>query len=94
MLNIVAVLMINPMNQGCKFTPGAAGSRPACGRAIGTFVPGHADVAGDQEDGPVDGASVHWAGPEESQEGLHKGRVRPFRVPAVDEAPADVGTVR
>ena len=51
-LNIVFVL--NAMNRVCKSTPGAAGSRSACGRAIGSFVPGPADVARDTEDGPVD----------------------------------------
>ena len=54
MLNIVVVL--NASNQVCKSTPGAAVSRSACGRAVGSFVRGHADVAGDPVDGPVDGA--------------------------------------
>ena len=52
MLNVVVVL--NAINQVFKSTPGAAGLRSACGRAIGSFGPGHADVAGDPEDGPVD----------------------------------------
>ena len=74
--------------QICKSTPGAAGPCSACGRAVGSFIPRYAGVPGDPDDGPVDGAV-----PKESQEGLHQGRVGPFRVPAVDEAPADVGTV-
>ena len=84
MLNIV---VLHAINQVCKSTPAAAGSRSACDRAIGSIVSGHADVAGDPEEGPGDGA-----GSEEGQEGLHQERARPFRVPAVDEASADVGT--
>ena len=49
MLNVVVIL--NAINQVCKSTPGAAGSRSACGRAIGSFVPGYADVARDPENG-------------------------------------------
>ena len=82
------ILVLNAIFQICKSTPGAAGPRSACGRAVGSFVPRYAGVPGDPDDGPVDGAV-----PKESQEGLHQGRVGPLRVPAVDEAPADVGTV-
>ena len=66
MLNIVVVL--NTINQVCKSPPGAAGACSACGRAIGSFVPGHPDVAGDPGDGSVDGAV-----PKESEEGPHQG---------------------
>ena len=86
MLNIIVVL--NAIFQICKSTPGAAGPRSACGRAVGSLVPRDAGVPGDPGDGPVDGAV-----PKEGQEGLHQGHVGPFRVPAIDEAPADVGTV-
>ena len=68
--------------------PALLARAPRVAAPSATFVPGHADVAGDPEDGPVDGAGF-----EESQEGLHQGRVRLFRVPAVDEAPTDGGTV-
>ena len=60
---IIVIVVLNAINQVCKSTLGAAGSRSACGRDIGSFVPGHADVAGDPEDGPVNGA-----GPEEGQD--------------------------
>ena len=73
------------LKQVCKSMSSAAGPRSAFGRAIGCIVSGHADVAGDPDDGPVDGA-----GPEE---GLYQGRVRPFQVPAANEAPTDIGTV-
>ena len=59
MLN--AVVVLSAISQVRKSMPGTAGSRFVCGRAIGIFVPGHADVGGDAGDGPMDGA-----GPEES----------------------------
>ena len=67
-LNVIVVL--NAIFQICKSTPGAAGPRSACGRAVGSFIPRYAGVPGDPDDSPVDGAV-----PKESQEGLHQGRV-------------------
>ena len=67
------VVVLNAINQICKSTPGAAGSRSACGRAVGNFVPRHANVAGDPDDGPVDGA-----GPGEARRAFTRGALGPF----------------
>ena len=49
-LNVIIVL--NAIFQTCNSTPGAAGPRSACGRAVGSFVPRDAGVSGDPGDGP------------------------------------------